>query len=51
MNLLVEYRCKDEKLHTVQIESESSDPDVIKALLQKRYKGHRPISLHKITEV
>jgi hypothetical protein len=50
-NFIVEYRCKDEKNRTVQIESDSSDPDIVKRIIEKKHRNHKPLNVHKIIEI
>jgi hypothetical protein len=52
-NLLIDYRDKDLRSHTIQIQTDSflEDKNTLEKLINKKRKKHRPIKIYKTMEV
>ena len=52
-DFLISYFCRDEKLHTVQLQTEyqKEERSAIERLINKMYKRHKPIKIKSINEV
>jgi len=52
-NLLIDYRDKDERAHTIQIQTDSflENKPELERIINKKRKKHRPVKIYKTTEV